>query len=91
MRNQKKERIENAVRNSKIPVLDKSYYEGIKAFYSVHQYSMKRRDAELFEEFLSYPNCNFVKRIIFMIRRKYKVNNSVCYLLAKCLIRKFIY
>ena len=85
-----KERMKKAMKNNKIPVLDKSYFEGIRAFYNVHKGNMRQEEVQCFEEFLAYPDYAFWKRIVEIMKRRYKSNNSTVYLLIKCLFRPFI-
>ena len=85
-----KEKMRRTVKNRMIPVLDKFYFEGIKAFYSTHKTNMKHSDIKLFQEFLLLPSYNFWRRIMIILKRGYKVNNSTLYLLLKCFMRPFI-
>lgn len=84
------ERMKRAMVNKAIPVLQKEYFEGIKAFYEMHSSEMNPVECTLFNEFLACPSYSFWKRTVMIVKRRYKVNKSICYLLMKCSMRKFI-
>lgn len=86
----KKERYGRIVLNLKVPVLEETYYLGIKSFYDIHKVNMKSSDIELFDCFLEYPDKRSFKRFISILKCGYKVNNSKIYLLIKLLIRPYI-
>lgn len=84
------ERFDRIIHNLKVPVLEETYYLGIKSFYDIHKSKMKSRDIELFDCFLEYPNKRAFWRFISILKYGYKVNNSRIYLLIKLLIRPFL-
>lgn len=73
-----------------LKVLDKSYFDGIRAFYNVHKDELIAKDKEVISLFLSYPEENGMYRFFSVVLNGFSHRGSVLLLMMKMIIRKFI-
>ena len=72
-----------------IPVVDRTHYEGVAAFYEAFKEKMPMSKRKVFEVFLSLPKLSVWKRVYLIVKHRFMLFDSTALLLAKMCVRKF--
>lgn len=71
-------------------VLERSYFDGIRAFHKAHKGDFIVEDAKVISLFISYPEKKPYKRFLSVLANGFSHRGSVLLLMMKIIIRKFI-
>lgn len=72
------------------PVIERSYYNGIKSFYDVFRGQLSSEQKKLFSDFLAFPSEGRIFRFFSILSNRYTLYGSICLLLVKTLFKKLI-
>ena len=80
------ERIKN---NRKVPVVDKDHYAVIDNFVRVFRCDIVKCDMDLFGIYLSLPQKTLISRVLDVIKYRFKLYDSMTFLVVKMLLRPY--
>lgn len=84
-----KDKIRRFIFPSQIPVIDQSHFEGVRAFYDVHQDELSVTTKKILNFYLNSPSMNNRDRLIGIFKNRYSIYQSRLLLFAKLLIRPY--
>lgn len=70
------------------PVLSLKHYEEKRAFFEAYQNDLDSEAKHLFSEYLRFPYCNKVQRLIIILRNRFSLGGKFLPLIVKTIIRK---
>lgn len=76
-------------RNKKVPVVDVSYYKGLKSFYHVYNKYLDKTDKKWFELYFSMTKKSRIMRCLYILLYQIPLRGSVLKLLFKIMFRKY--
>ncbi len=70
------------------PVLTLKHYEEKRAFFEAYQNDLEDESKRLFSEYLRFPHCNKIQRLLLLFRNRFSYGGKFFLLIMKTIIRK---
>jgi len=81
----------SSIFKSEIPVVDRQHYEATRSFFQAYEGKFSPDQKQLFNAYFEYGKSNTIlKRLMIIIRHRFKIYNSTFLLIIKTITRKGI-
>jgi rhamnosyltransferase len=77
------------IKNSKVPVIDKSHYNAVRKFVEIYQNYIGEDKLNVINQYMSMPEKNIFQRWKTIIKYKFRIYDSVSKLILKTILRPF--
>lgn len=78
------------MKNSKTPVVDKRHYNAVHQFVTLYDSLLNQDQKDILTTYLKLPHASLTKKLICIIRKKFKIHDSILLLIAKILLRPYV-
>ena len=81
---------ERLIKNKTLPVVSIIHLNTIKKFFTIYLPLLSSQDRVLIREYISMTQMNTAKRILTVLRNRFRIYNSVVALIVKILLRPYL-